>query len=394
MCIAGRRLRPPVLVLVLTAAGLVICKPGHTLPEFARRYGVTCQACHSVPPRLNTFGLAFQANHFNWPGQKKAADNNLLNRLPISAIATGSYSNNFTADKSDTDFRDLVLFAADELKLGRMKSAGYFVQTIIATRQSGERVGGIFDTFAAVPVAASNGQFALVAGQVTPMLYQYDPLNSLTSSQPAALSLAADGFSMLSPMPSARLEWFDNRQKGTADGNYAAIDAPFGGTLAFNHTSRWDGGHGVALHGFHRKGLTSYGLFGYFRSGNHVESIAATHDVGKEVHLLGAASLGHDATGGSHGLSLQGDYTQSSQLALTGRLDVLKQPAGSSGGGGGIGGYSVVNRGVSSGSNSTDVGMAAAVNYYPLKQQFLRLTAELVERRANRSFTLFAHLQY
>ena len=38
------------------------------LPVYARKYHVPCQTCHTVVPRLNPFGLAFQANHFNWPG--------------------------------------------------------------------------------------------------------------------------------------------------------------------------------------------------------------------------------------------------------------------------------------------------------------------------------------
>src|SRR5437588_5069934 len=145
MPIAGQRPRLVVLILLISITCLAAGRPSSALPEFARRYGVGCQTCHSVPPRLNTFGLAFQANHFNWPEQKKLVGKDLLSRLPLSAIATTSYQNDFSADKSNTDFRDLVLFVADELRIGRMKSAGYFVQTILATRVAGAEVGNIFD---------------------------------------------------------------------------------------------------------------------------------------------------------------------------------------------------------------------------------------------------------
>src|SRR5258708_2096511 len=138
---------------------IVLCaKPALALPEFARRYGVGCATCHSVPPRLNQFGLAFQANHFNWPGEMKLTARKGLQSLPLSAITTASYANNFTADSQTTDFRDLILFAADSLRLNGLGQGGFFVKTVAATNVDGEHAGDLFDAFAALPVSGRQGQ--------------------------------------------------------------------------------------------------------------------------------------------------------------------------------------------------------------------------------------------
>ena len=57
-------------LFVLAGGLLLAASPGYALPVFARQYGETCQKCHSIAPRLNAFGLAFQANHYNWPGKR------------------------------------------------------------------------------------------------------------------------------------------------------------------------------------------------------------------------------------------------------------------------------------------------------------------------------------
>src|SRR5437867_1672852 len=106
------------LTLALLAAG----SPAQALPVFARQYGVECKECHSLPPRLNPFGLAFQANHYNWPGKKpapgKPGRRSGLSALPISGLATFSAEDNRTEGKSTANFRTLELFVANGFGVG------------------------------------------------------------------------------------------------------------------------------------------------------------------------------------------------------------------------------------------------------------------------------------
>jgi hypothetical protein len=129
------------------------------------------------------------------------------------------------------------------------------------------------------------------------------------------------------------------------------------------------GPRGVYVHAFRRWGLTSLGLFGYTHAGNHLEGVLGTHQLRKNLYLLGAAALGHDDRGSTRRLSLEGDYVTSPRLALTGRLEAL-------------------------GGARSDVGAVAAVTYYPFKLPVLRLTAEMTQRKGNRGFILFARGQF
>jgi hypothetical protein len=139
-------MRPRVLVVVLGAMGMTaVGGRCHALPVFARRYGETCQKCHSIPPRLNSFGLAFQANHYNWPGKEpppgKSGHKSDLAALPFSGLATFSWEDNRTEGKSTADFRTLELFVSNGFGAGRPRRGGYFADVIAATREEDERGG-------------------------------------------------------------------------------------------------------------------------------------------------------------------------------------------------------------------------------------------------------------
>ncbi|KZC24524.1 hypothetical protein RHOFW104T7_07895 [Rhodanobacter thiooxydans] len=44
------------------------------MPEFARRYNLSCAACHSAFPRLNKFGEVFVKNNMRLPNWMETAD--------------------------------------------------------------------------------------------------------------------------------------------------------------------------------------------------------------------------------------------------------------------------------------------------------------------------------
>ncbi|MBN8735840.1 MAG: hypothetical protein J0H27_06190 [Xanthomonadales bacterium] len=57
-----------VLLLALSAP------PAWAMPEFARRYDLSCAACHSAFPRLNKFGEHFASSNMRMPNWKETAD--------------------------------------------------------------------------------------------------------------------------------------------------------------------------------------------------------------------------------------------------------------------------------------------------------------------------------
>jgi hypothetical protein len=367
-------MRPRVLVVVLGGIGMMsVGGRCHALPEFARQYGETCQKCHSIPPRLNAFGLAFQANHYNWPGAKpppgKSGRKSDLAALPFSGLATFSWEDNRTEGKSTSHFRALELFVAHGFGVGRQRRGGYFVDAIAATRDEDDREGNLEKAFVSLPMVGRRGQGALTLGQFTPLTYQWDPNNQLTETLPFALADDVDGFSFTDAVPGLRAEYFDHRGQESADGNYVTVGVPFEGRLALNRQARLGSPRGVFAHGFRRWGLNSVGLFGFTHAGNHLEGVIGTRALGKNLYLLGAAAVGHDKEGTTRRLALQGEYVVSSRFALTADLESL-------------------------GGHQNDLGSIAAVTYYPFKLPVLRLTAEMVQRKGNRALTLFVRGQF
>jgi len=385
--------RPLVLPIVI-AATVFAARPARALPEFARIYHTSCQTCHSTVPKLNATGLAFQADHFNFTGGLVMARDKGLRAIPLSGLATFSYEDQRNEGGASsgsgsvggyavvrplantgpsghditTAFRSLILFSADGFSLAPQRYGGYFVAGTARANPGGSE-GALADAYASVPLVGSHGQLALTAGQFTPMLYQWDPLNSLTQTLPAAIADSIDGFSFASAVPGVRLDYFDHRGTGTGDGLYISGGVPFGGQLQLNHLSRVNNEHGLFATGFERRGVNSLGLFGYTHDGNNLGGVLATQDVATNLHLLGIAAIGHDVLGETRRASVQADYTMSWQLALSLRTEVLA-------------------------GTTHDTGEAAAVTFYPIKLQALRLRAEIQERRADRVFQGSAILQF
>src|SRR5579862_5091327 len=100
------------VVFGLTAlASLLLPQPAtQALPLYSRRYQVPCETCHSTPPALNSFGLAFQANHFNWPGGHGPGRNSSLIAFPVSALASYASLHDLTNRTSNSSFQNLTLF--------------------------------------------------------------------------------------------------------------------------------------------------------------------------------------------------------------------------------------------------------------------------------------------
>ncbi len=85
------------LALQVALMWLVGLQTAWAMPEFARRYNMSCAACHSAFPRLNKFGEEFAANNMRLPHWKdstaKIGDDRLaLPAYPPFAVRAQAYT--------------------------------------------------------------------------------------------------------------------------------------------------------------------------------------------------------------------------------------------------------------------------------------------------------------
>lgn len=341
----------------------------HALPIYTRRFGVSCDTCHTVAPALNSFGLAFQANHFNWPDGKPPQNRLGLAAIPISGLATYSSVRDNTFNLTTDQFDSLELFASTGFKYDHGMEGGYFVDYFAGT---GNFIWGeLGDAFVSVPVAGPHGEAAVTVGQFSPMMYQYDALNSLPRSIPAALSTGADAFSLTSPLPGVRLEYFDARGRGTANGDYLNFGVPFTGELTLSNQSQVDGPRGYYADAFRRQEQYSYGLYAYRHDENHTETLIGTYAPCPVVDMLAAAGEGHDITGSSHEYSLQADYIPRGDVGVTARLESTE-----------------------SAFEPTTTYPVFALTYYPGRQNIVRVVGQTIQNAHDRTTALFLYGQF
>ncbi|MCA1595054.1 MAG: hypothetical protein LC772_01295 [Chloroflexi bacterium] len=357
----GGRIALWTLLLVLVSA-----LPASALPEFARRYGVSCEMCHSVPPHLNTFGMAFQANFFNWPGPQPPASRSLLSRIPLSVLAISSTQGPTDGNGTTTTHGIVRLFAASGFPLGANRRGGFFIDDMLIN--SSGTAGDLGNAFASLPFAGARGQFALSVGQLSPLMYEYDPVNSLTAALPGALADGVDAFTFTDPTPAVRLDFFDNRGRGTADGNYASLGVPFLGHLTTTNEAILRGSRGLFAHAFRRHGYATLGAFAYIHAGSSEAGLIGDRELRPNVILTGIAHLGHDDLGSHQRLSAEANFLPSSYLALTGRLEATA-------------------------GDDSQIYPVAAVTYYPFHQHLIRLMAQTIQARSNHTAGLFIYGQ-
>lgn len=57
----------PKFFLVALSLGILGSGPASAMPDFARKYSLSCIACHAAFPRLNQFGEQFRKNNMRLP---------------------------------------------------------------------------------------------------------------------------------------------------------------------------------------------------------------------------------------------------------------------------------------------------------------------------------------
>jgi hypothetical protein len=87
------RARTVDVLLVATALWMLSTQTASAMPEFARRYNLSCAACHSAYPRLNKFGEHFANSNMRLPNwmetSKQLGDSRLAlpNEVPLAMRA-------------------------------------------------------------------------------------------------------------------------------------------------------------------------------------------------------------------------------------------------------------------------------------------------------------------
>ncbi len=361
---------PKPVIVILFAVELLAraLAPAVALPVYSRQYHVACSMCHSVPPRLNEFGYAFQANHFNMPGSDPHPKREFGSYLPVTTLTTVSYSNDITGRQEMIDFRTFELFFSSGLGLGPGRQGGFFID-LTAAGTGDATNGDLDDAYVSIPLLGRRGQLSVTVGQVTPLLYQYDPVNSLTDTLPYGISEGVDNFAFGGSTPMVRLDYFDNRGKVSADGNYLSVAVPFRGHLELTRHGTVGPGSGIFAHAFHRWGYTTVGALGYIHKDSSLGGIIGTIAPCGQVFLTGVATLGHEPGLSASHLEVEAEYLPNGRLSLTGRAELI-------------------------GGDRSDLATVAAVNYYPLSNGYLRLSAESRQRREDRGFDLTVRFQY
>ena len=338
------------------------------LPVYSRQYKVACAMCHTIAPRLNKFGFAFQANHFNWPGKGAPKRDDSATGVPFSVFTTSSYENNLTEKLQTTNFRALELYFTSGLGLKPGGSGGYFVNLLAASAE-GVREGNLEDAYLSFPIAGRRGQLAGTIGQASPLLFQYDPVVSLTNTIPYALTEGVSDFAFAEPAPMIRLDYFNNRGSESADGLYASVGVPFAGHLELTRNGFVRNDNGVFAHVFRRWGYATAGMIGYVRGKNHQIGAIGTYAPIEKLLLAGYATLAHGEGVNTTHLSGEAEYLVNSNLALNARLELI-------------------------GGSNSEISSTVAATWYPFRTSFVRLTAESRQRREDRSFSIFLRTQY
>jgi len=178
-----------------------------------------------------------------------------------------------------------------------------------------------------------------------------------------------DGFAFGESSPMVRLDFFDHRGSVSPDGNYATLAVPFRGHLALRSDATLGPGSGLFGHAFHRWGETTVGALAYAHKDSSLVGLVGTYAPAKRVYLTTVATIGHSPGINTNHTAIEAEYLPNSRMALTGRVELI-------------------------GGDRSEVANVFAVNYYPCRTRYLRLSAESHQRRGDRGLDLTARLQY
>lgn len=318
-------------------AGLIACvltlsaAPAQAIPQFARTYGVSCNACHSVVPMLNERGLAFEARGYRGSPefeQRKRDFPQYLEALPLSLWMTGRHEWQDSADFEDTYLPKVELISGGPIG----DNLSYFVEwrvVSLETRSDGsrrDRSGRFEDAYFAWDI---DDRFSLQIGQYR-ALNQVDVSRRLSISEPTIFSTSLPGkptsdarirslrgFSPAGRSPGVTLGYQSIIGDSPADGLFHFVTLPLVGELSLPLTreARQEASFelqgppkGVYLETFYRRGFNSIGAHAFIDDDRRLLTGVGTLAFG-DLHLT--AGLGVDDRAGAPARwrsSFQGEY--------------------------------------------------------------------------------------
>ena len=310
----------PGIVVVFCLLTFLCGTPALALPEFSQRYKVGCATCHAPLPQLNSVGRAFKANFYHWPEKPRERTT-----VPLAYQQSAVWET--TQSLAGTRQNQLgELFFAEGISLRGGRPGALFAQLYVQTDKTiPQRALG--EAFVSLPLLGHHGELSLTLGQASALPQQYAPLTRLTQSQPGALESSAGGYSFTEPRPLARLEWFSNRGKNTANGSYVSLAMPFNSALTLTSESEFGTGFGLSVHAFRRWNQETWGLFGYENGADNRIGLLGTREISQTLSLLLASSTGHDLGQVTPRTTLEATWQAAPTLAVTGRWEQSPQAA-------------------------------------------------------------------
>jgi hypothetical protein len=333
-----------ILVALLMFYG--VSQTANALPSFARKYNTSCNTCHTYAPKLNAFGRAFQANYLNLP---KDSGLKVTPTFPISVLTTTrTDSNDVTRSQLAVEGSQFV--AADSYS--NQDTTISYLLDVQAYGTNRMRQGTIKKGY----VAGRMGAFGVAIGQTSPLSFQYDAANRLTDALPLALSVGIDGIALTDPVPTLRLDMFGDGTQGSflPAGTRLSLGVTADGALGFRDGATVGSQHGSYVIGSLDRMGKRYGVMSYLSGGAALITLSVQQDVNNRLSVLAAGT--HVSSGGVPTAgTLEADYSVSTRVVVTGRLDVASRSD-----------------------------FLAAASWYPCVKSRLRVSAE-ASTRANRT---------
>lgn len=326
------------LVLAMIWMALAWAAPAEAIPQFSRRYEVSCSQCHVLPPKLNAFGEEFLAQGYRSPELQPRQG-----AWPALWV-TGRAESRRLAD-GERETIDPFVNRVEVISGGRLVKPwlSYFVEwrTVSQdTRGDGtlrNRSGRFEDLLIR---AQPPGGWELTLGQFR-QVDQVDVSRRLSLSEPLVLSSSLPGegggagrerslraFSPSGRSPSVRLGHSRQLAGGWAWTTSAALPVPGEISVPLNDEAEREASHeiefdlkGVVLESYLRRGVHSIG--GHVFYDDSERYLAHGIVASRWRDLWWSAMAGLAKSGGSERArwSLEGQYLPSERWGLGARLE-------------------------------------------------------------------------
>lgn len=306
--------------LIPTAASAL----GNSIPYFARRYGVSCQACHVTPPKLNAFGEAFLARGYDMPGLTPR-------RTWPFALWVSARSDHFPIPQGSADAMRAYFNRVELISGGKVVAPwlSYFVEWRPVSQESRgdgtlrDRSGRFEDLF----VTAARGSAELTVGQFR-QLAQVDVSRRLGLSEPLVLSASLPGrgegtprerslrgFAPAGRSPAVRAAWSQPMSGEWRWTTSASLPLPGEFSIPLTDTARVEAsneiewrGKGVFVESFARRGLASLGAHVFYDRSDRYLGHAIVTGSARALHWTGIAGAAKSGATTRGRWSLETEY--------------------------------------------------------------------------------------